>query len=57
MCDQKIDKVNVTQMKKEMELTYITWNKKESHTLIKLSSNTKNEITSTLIILKTKTMA
>ena len=30
MCEQKIDKVNVTQMKKEMELTYITWNKKES---------------------------
>ena len=30
MCEHKIDKVNVTQMKKEMELTYITWNKKES---------------------------
>ena len=30
MCEQKIDKVNVTQIKKEMELTYITWNKKES---------------------------
>ena len=30
MCEQKTDKVNVTQMKKEMELTYITWNKKES---------------------------
>ena len=36
MCEQKIDKVNVTQMKKEMELTYITWNKKESSYINKI---------------------
>ena len=37
MCEQKIDKVNVTQMKKEMVLTYITWNKKESSYISKIS--------------------
>ena len=36
MCEQKIDKVNVTQMKKKMELTYITWNKKESSYINKI---------------------
>ena len=30
MCEQKMHKVKVTQMKEEMVLTYIIWNKKES---------------------------
>ena len=36
MYEQKIDKVKVTQMKEEMILTYITWNKKESSHINKI---------------------
>ena len=37
MCEQKIDKIKVTQMKEEILLTYITWNKKKSSYINKIS--------------------
>ena len=56
MCDQKIDKVNVTQMKKEMVLTYITWNKKESSYINKIIYKCKklDYINSHILKIKTK---